>query len=450
MVAHDRRVTPRGTALSLRERGHGRSAFLPALLALVVGGCVSVTTAPSGGPTSSAGRETASMPAATSVVPPEQSWPSKAPRGTPEPVPPGSLLPGEDNLALEAFDDPSVFGGPGRVTLRYAVALGSGFVVLGYVWHAVGVTTGQAWLSPDGRTWERVDVPAMDDAFVINDFAAAADGTLIAVGIGEPLAGAVVWTSFDGGRSWQTTRIEDAGKVQLRRVVAGPHGLVMLGSTGNTPARDGDTTLWWSPDGRRWTRAEMPRDVFGDVSIGAISATASGFVAVGGRWPAGEMSLTDALDRTRGAAWLSGDGLSWVETDVPEAPGLGGLVLGERTMLASGSRWNSTATSWWRSDDGRAWEPVVGRDDLGNPTESWTVFGWRGSFYRLGSSWSSGGPVLELWTSEDGDAWRRIGATLERRTGGIGGEVVPGEPGMLMRGERDGAGVLWLIPWPAP
>lgn len=435
-----------------RRRGRLRSVLLSVWLIVQVSGCVPGTSAPSADSTPSASPVATLTPTPTRIASPEPSWPTKAPPGTtPGRVATGSLLPGEDNLAIEEFDDPSVFGGPGWVTLRYAVAVGTGFVVLGDIWHEVGATTGQAWLSPDGRIWERVDVPAMDGALVVNDFVATADGTLVAIGIGDAATGSLVWSSSDGGRAWQATRITDAAgsNMQLRGVVAGPRGLVMVGSTGSNPTRDSDTALWSSPDGQQWTRVPMSPGIFGDVVIGGIGATASGFVAVGGRWPAGEPATPDELAGVRGAAWQSADGLDWIETDVPDAGWLGSLVVGERTMLAAGYRGVEAPPQRFRSDAGQAWEPDLGWHDLWGPTESWSIFSFQGTLYQLGTSWSSGGPVLELWMSEDGDAWRRIGATVKQPTGGIG-QAVPGKSGILTLGERNRAGVLYLMPWPSP
>jgi hypothetical protein len=134
--AHDRHVKLRGLVYAPHERRRGRShsALVSALLAVLVAGCVPATRAPLAEPTPSTSPFATSTPIMTRLASPQPSWPTKAPPGTtPEPVPPGSLLPGEDVLAIEEFDDPSIFGGPGRVTLRHAVAVGSGFVVLGDV-----------------------------------------------------------------------------------------------------------------------------------------------------------------------------------------------------------------------------------------------------------------------------------------------------------------------------
>ncbi len=426
---------------------------MAALIAVLAAGCVPAAGTPSAKPTTGGATLSATpTPTMTGLASPQPPGPVKAPPGTaPGPVAQGSLTPGEPVLAIERFDDPAIFGGPGRVSLRHAVSVGSGFVIVGDVWHVVGDTTGRAWLSPDGRSWERVDVPAMDRAFAVNDLAATPDGTLVANGIGSTADGFVVWSSPDGGRTWQKAKFTDiAGTMQLGWVVGGPRGFLMVGWNSTVPARDGDTALWWSPDGQRWTRAEMPRNVFGDVSVSGIAATASGFVAVGERWPAGVTSLRDATPLERGVAWLSADGLRWSEADVPDAaPPLVSVVVSGRAMLATAFRVTDTRVSWWRSDDGRVWEPDTASSQLWAPNDSPMDFGWRDSLYQLGTSWRSGGPVGELWASDDGRTWRRIGATLEPQLGGIGG-FLPGEPGILMRDERNGAGSVRLICWPAP
>lgn len=177
------------------------------------------------------------------------------------------------------------------------------------------------WLSPDGRTWERID----DE-----DFAVTGDGRLVSVvtwnggfvavgespgpvGSGERRPG--VWTS-DDGRDWAPAdglalRIDGTITAITRR----GSRLVAVGATGHVlrPA------VWFSDDGQTWdvvTSADVADSIVGSVDIGdtgelvdmgmtAVAVTPDGFVAAGAT---GDPSQT--------VFWESSDGLEWRLTGI--------------------------------------------------------------------------------------------------------------------------------------
>lgn len=347
-------------------------------------------------------------------------------------------------LTIQRFDDAATFGGPGFDTLRFPVSAGAGYVVLGEV-VVDHKAAAQAWISPDGRTWERVTVPAMDRAFV-NGVAEMVDGTLVAIGMSFDDASGLIWTSDDRGRTWtRTAPLTDIQPpMQLQRIVAGPKGALLLGATGSMPAREGDSRLWWSPDGHTWTTAAMPTRVFGDVEIRGVTATASGFIGVGGRSPRGEPAPADPLRGERAAAWRSTDGTSWEAADVEDGPLLNGVVAGAQGMVGFGFGEGAADPLTWRSADGARWR----QQTLAIPTVNSSLSAWDGRIFLLASRWSGSHPMLELWASADGVEWRLIGQAPDEETGGVGA-AAPGDPGLVQVGSRDGDGQVWLIPWPA-
>ncbi|HEY7073686.1 MAG TPA: sialidase family protein [Acidimicrobiales bacterium] len=165
----------------------------------------------------------------------------------------------------------SVDGGPGgpldatgEESVRDIASFGSGFVAVGSR-RVDGEQDGIVWLSPDGKTWEEVDSPAL------------------------------------GG----------AGRQDVTAVVDTGSGLVAGGfSAGDGP---GVSVAWQSPDGRTWAPSpggpllpsSSARTATSDMTIRSLSVDGSGILATGG-------------DRWRPDVWRSVDnGASWVPVGSP-------------------------------------------------------------------------------------------------------------------------------------
>ena len=220
--------------------------------------------------------------------------------------------------------------------------------------------------SQDGVTWTRApDVSALSGA-TIQGLAAGASGL---VAVGETASGAaVIWTSADGS-AWVREPLgptfADAHFFSVR--AAGP-GFLISGGTGSqevsvTGGPAGvvpvDAAIWWSTDGRAWTKATLQPSSAGGDYVSEIFVGADGLVAVG--------AATGA--RGEGAAWTSSDGRTWAPiamrgSGLPSpAPGQAVLpssyIVDDGThMVAIGTTTGQVAT-WWSSTDGTTWTPLV-------------------------------------------------------------------------------------------
>ena len=257
---------------------------------------------------------------------------------------------------------------------------GGGFVAIGYA--ARPDLQATTWFSPDGTTWERIPLGLEPPAPSPGGFNGARvnavtwDGRQFVIvgedrsdwkGFGSTLATAkaraAVWTSADG-RAW--TRVphapvfevggfidttEDPESGRMSDVVAGPEGLVAVGSVCTSKPVGCEPAAWTSSDGTSWERvAEMPA-LSGRLE--AIAASDTGYVAVGN--VGCDASHTSSPPSCAGLVLTSTDGRTWAKR-----PFEGPAYLG--TVTAIGDRFFATATSGpetvWVSADGKTWAPL--------------------------------------------------------------------------------------------
>jgi hypothetical protein len=342
-------------------------------------------------------------------------------------------------LTVETFDDVEVFGGPGFEVLRHPVSAGGGFAILGEV-GGDGPRRQDAWLSPDGRHWERIQgIPAMNDAYLVG-IAEAPGGSLVAA----PQIGpdAVTWRSTDAGRSWSATELPDApAGTSFGAITAGAGGVLVSGSQ----PRGGERVprLWWSRDGADWTAVVMRDEVFGGAEVRAIAAVSTGFVAVGGRRTEAPVASADPLGGMRAAAFRSADGVTWEAALVDDAPPINVVLAGADGIVAYGFADNLSDTLAWASTDGTTWRS---RPDERESATAWFAV-HQGQISRLRSRADGMASSLELAVSSNGVDWTIAGTGTTDRTGGIG-VIAAGEPGLIQVGGTGEDVQLWFIPWP--
>jgi len=203
----------------------------------------------------------------------------------------------------------------GHEEVHTVLATDTGFVAAGFA--VVGREADAAvWTSPNGRTWTRLDDPALGGGGTqrISSLMAGPDG-IVAGGtnflpdeFGLYNLDARVWVSADGS-SWEA--IDDAtfggpGWQYITSIVAGPNGLVAAGGDIlGAPGVDNDAAVWTSTDGTTWARVEDP--AFGGERAQHISALGVGdgeLVAVGYDTGPGGNRIP--------AVWRSADGSAWV------------------------------------------------------------------------------------------------------------------------------------------
>lgn len=349
----------------------------------------------------------------------------------------------EDRKLLFSWNDVYVqeaFEGAGKQAIMDATVAGDHILAVGHAAppNANPSDPGDAavWMSEDGQRWRvpgssRIAAPGDQRMIAVVTF----DDLLVAAGWDG--ADGAVWTSDDGGLTWESVPDTDLGGVgvqQLRDLVVVGSTLVAVGSTGTQGSED--AAVWVSPDGRTWERDDG--SVFtglGRQQMWAAREIGDEVIAVG---------FTTERGSYDGAVWILDDaGWSRVDPEQLETPG-------QQVMLdvAGGSRGlpivavgcddlqgrcdTESATDGdaavWVSASGTEW----GRErsgllgGVGSQTmRALDVF--EGSFVAVGDSTSPNGDKDgTVWTSLDGRTWRRASVTSSNNSdlGGRGDQGI--------------------------
>jgi hypothetical protein len=255
-------------------------------------------------------------------------------------------------------------------SVRTEVTSGETSVAIGDI---EGTTSTTLWASTDQTHWQPLDRETSANLWSGLTVIGLANlaGRFVAVTemndyLYRYLPPVVAWTSTDG-RSWThaTTLPVDA--------LPSPTGsapLVAVGADGVVVATSGLAARFaTASDGSHW--AISPRNAFpADFAVDDLKGTSTGYVAIGA-WMKGGLA--------RAAALWSGDGRHWSKTPTllpTSASGSGGpafsnavtLVVGDHGMIAEGIGDSPGAALWWRSPDGRHWQPLETFPPLGATT----------------------------------------------------------------------------------
>ncbi len=227
--------------------------------------------------------------------------------------------------------------------------------------------------------------------------------------------------SADAGKTWHRGRVTSAS---LRHagpfehaiaVTHGKHGFVAVGA-GQRPV------VWTSKNGQTWHRLRTHRAVFGNGdSIGAVTATPSGYIA------AGTNSVNHGNSQNSLVIWTSADGHSWTRhstTDLGLEVFPGSMYVsrieakGDLVILAGGREDNTDNEQpnriviWRSTDGGKTWHQVPTARDLAGDYRAYLT-GMSvvdGTFYAGASGNGSG----EKWDGviltggKQGAAWRTL------------------------------------------
>jgi hypothetical protein len=208
--------------------------------------------------------------------------------------------------------------------------------------------------------WERIPEQAGLERSSIRDVVEF-DGRLVAAGyvleegnlasdyFEDWESDAAVWVSDDGlewARAGDPAALGGPLRQQIGQIVAGPGGLLAVGSEFYGGMGPGTTVVWTSPDGEAWTRAAELGD-------------ATGFVSAA--WgPEGWVAVSNAEGSAR--AWVSADGATWMDAGLEDptaeveamvATGAGFVAVGSDDLddPSCGSIWfSATGVGWERID----------------------------------------------------------------------------------------------------
>jgi hypothetical protein len=216
--------------------------------------------------------------------------------------------------------------------------------------HPVVLTSG------NGTTWAAADrEPAFSQPGLVTEQAAANPGYVI-VGY-ESVGGRTTATAWyaAGLTGWQRAAVNTPGtqNSQLRAVTASPRGFVAVGADGTSAA------AWTSPNGRAWTRQNVPLPVGATRAVlQHVASNARTVVAVG-------TALTTDGQQLPFAASSADGGRTWAESALPVPQGHASVT----ALTAAGNQFLATGTYGrtmghqdvvvWTSGTGSAWAAVT-------------------------------------------------------------------------------------------
>jgi hypothetical protein len=339
--------------------------------------------------------------------------------------------------------------GTGRAVPRDAAECAGRWYVVGAVAAPDGGTVPAAWTSTDAQTW--TPVPVRPRTFYgrqnVLYTVACREGRMAAVGgkvggaHGNPRVSS--WRQLDDGSLDEVLAgFELYGgpyAVNVARLTAGPAGWLIVGN------RTSGAAVWLSPDSKQFRILEgvpgLASDGAGETWLFDAVPVTDGWLAVGGIIGKGR------IDRDP-MAWTSPDGRTWTRVEVPgteEYDELQRVVVADDTPVAVGLRGRAFG-AWRREGDG--WAAAGG---FGAPAGS-GVPAVRGLAVTPDGvlAATSDGVAHALWLSPDrGGSWRGVSAPAAMPVGADKAVAVAAGGGSLLLLVDDGrAGRAWLAPTP--
>jgi hypothetical protein len=311
---------------------------------------------------------------------------------------------------------------PGAVEPQVAV---NSIAALGSTQVAVGSANGYpaAWISGNGGgTWTRAvgALPAVLSRPGSQRLTSVTHGPMGWLAVGDVTASApehpVVVVSADGA-SWQAAdgeRVFGASGLFTEQAAASARGYVIVGHQNVRRVQNGrvvsvrtEAAVWWSATLTGWQRGgdaiAGALDGTGNRQMNAVTASGSGFVAVGSH---GDQP----------SAWTSADGgRTWHQTDLPTPVGSSRAVLEHvasagRVVVAVGTAVTTAGQAVpfaaGSANGGASWaEAALPVPAKLTSVTALTVAG--GTFTATGSYGSTPGHQnVVVWTSPNGSAWR--------------------------------------------
>jgi hypothetical protein len=249
------------------------------------------------------------------------------------------------------------------------------------------------------------------------------------------------FVSTNSGATWKLAPVGGA------QPAVGGATLVAAGRLGWVAV--GGNTAWFSPNAQSWLPESALPFQEGD-RVTALTASATGFVAVGENAAAGVQGTP--------VIWISTDGKTWQRMS-DAAAGLtakGGRVTGITHAASSGNVTVITGTlagggsaSWRSTDGGLNWTPVTIPAAAGQSAAVAGLAPLKTGFVAVRAA---GGATGAVYTSANGTAWKRSATltaangdalTIGQVSGGPTGAVVEGTAGGLVVAFLSANGTTW-------
>ncbi|MGH9118782.1 MAG: hypothetical protein ACRD0A_13145 [Acidimicrobiales bacterium] len=279
------------------------------------------------------------------------------------------------------------------------------------------------------------------------------------VGGGDVQSVTTFWRSADG-RSWTMADADPAiwGDWTADRVAQGPAGIVVLAGG------DRGRALLTSADGETWTATEvtagalgLPADTYpGAFPVNDVAAIDGGFLALGQLVGGGGGVDVDVepllLFSSDGVTWRRATGPALAPTSVPPEYIAGRAALDGTTYLFVTAD-QGAAVSVWSSTDAVTWAPVGGPELFGGVDQPVlaAATSFNGRLVAAGHDDASG--AAAVWTSDDGRRWTLASGDGLEGPGRSSPELfAPVEGALLMIGtsEPGSDGVVTGVVWTSP
>jgi hypothetical protein len=258
--------------------------------------------------------------------------------------------------------------------------------------------------------------------------------------------------TFDRATDVQTVQAPDGsnyGLVEVDAITVGPDGtFVAVGDASGAPDTSGAfrrPLVWTSGDGgRSWQVADLPMDSGAGGLAVAITVDSQGFLAAGTEYPDQNGSADEPV------VWRSTEGATWTPTTVPvngSATGVastdvGIVVVGTTDKQVGGVFQNCGGTMWFSDDAGNSWsntarDPKLLLNGVGLAED--------GTFIAVGSTCDNTSPTERPigYSSANGLHWQPL-KTAKSSKQGLMSAVAPfGKTGQLIVGTLGNHGFYW-------
>lgn len=276
--------------------------------------------------------------------------------------------------------------------------------------------TQRTLVSADGLTWTQGE-PPIGDSYARSVISGGPAGWL-ALSLVSDDTGQQTWISrSEDGRRWDVLGRLDMSGYPIA-LVASREGYMLQVSDDGRSFGDGISSLWFSPDGRRWEQRPIPGNGLAEFAILGI--------------PGGFLAWTNAMQGDPGPVSYSPDGFDWQATEGPLSLGLQVAPIGGDAVVALQLDPAGRLYSWTGTLDGGV---LTWSSSSSVAFDGATVVGMAGA--RDGAmaiGWDQRRGEPRAWTTT-GSGWQEA-AVPEHGFGAQARVVVAGPRGYVVVGGR--------------